>query len=315
MPSPTPEPERFDKLSVWTDLAALGQVQRKEFEEKEVVPEIPSTQAHTNQTPAIAPTKNNFITSVVVGKSINEDLSPGMQGIISQTSEFANHKDVEVTIGTTANGKVIVPLHWNQEIDGTDGLFLIELTEPLVASDGTHALKKGSQLIVSVSFVSDAGQVFQSVVAVVHPDGRQETIPTTGSGYNDAPTTPLVIRGNRGDVLIAEKIEGTDAGPGMGSNIAVGLMAGIAEAAENITQPEQEVQTQTAGFSSTTTAQQNRREPQAAFIKGLTETLTERMAERIDSQPKDLKIFQVSRGEKVQLFVNGFVTFRVSNRR
>ncbi|WP_293065186.1 hypothetical protein [Okeania sp. SIO2B3] len=309
-PTPAPEPEKFDDLSAWTELAALGQVQRKEFEEKEVVSESETPQTQAKPTPAIAPT-NNLIASVVVGESIKDGLTPGMQGIINQSSEFTGYKDIEVTIGTTAQGRVVVPLHWNQEIDGTDGLFLVELTEPLVASDGTHALKKGSQLIVSVSFISDAGQVFQSVVAIVHPDGRQETIPTTGSGYNDAPTTPLVIRGKKGNVLIAKKIKGSDASPGLGSDIAVGLMAGIAEAADNITQPEQEVQTQTTGLSSTTTAQQNRQEPRAAFIKGLAETLTERMTERLDSKPKDLKIFQVSRGEKVQLFVNGFVTFRV----
>ncbi|NEN91842.1 MAG: hypothetical protein F6K48_24240 [Okeania sp. SIO3H1] len=309
-PTPAPEPEKFDDLSAWTELAALGQVQRKEFEEKEVVSDSETPQTQAKPTPAIAPT-NNLIASVVVGESIKDGLTPGMQGIINQSSEFTGYKDIEVTIGTTAQGRVVVPLHWNQEIDGTDGLFLVELTEPLVASDGTHALKKGSQLIVSVSFISDAGQVFQSVVAIVHPDGHQETIPTTGSGYNDAPTTPLVIRGKKGNVLIAKKIKGSDAGPGLGSDIAVGLMAGIAEAADNITQPEQEVQTQTTGLSSTTTAQQNRQEPRAAFIKGLAETLTERMTERLDSKPKDLKIFQVSRGEKVQLFVNGFVTFRV----
>ncbi|NEO52551.1 MAG: hypothetical protein F6K54_05385 [Okeania sp. SIO3B5] len=244
--TPAPEPEKFDDLSAWTELAALGQVQRKEFEEKEVVSESETPQTQAKPTPAIAPT-NNLIASVVVGASIKEGLTPGMQGIINQSSEFTGYKDIEVTIGTTAEGRVVVPLHWNQEIDGTDGLFLVELTEPLVASDGTHALKKGSQLIVSVSFISDAGQVFQSVVAVVHPDGRQETIPTTNSGYNDAPTTPLVIRGKKGNVLIAKKIKGSDAGPGLGSDIAVGLMAGIAEAADNITQPEQEVQTQTTG--------------------------------------------------------------------
>lgn len=330
-PAPPPEPpEEFDDLSAWTELASLGQVQQKQFPEnttdklgglgnqKSLSPSL----VESNSTIPEPEKSNNLIASVVVGaESIprpqniaQDDLTPGMQGILNQTPNMeADYKDIQVAIGTTAEGRVVVPLHWNQEIDGTDGLFLVELTEPLKADDGSIALSKGSQLIVSVSFVSDAGQVFQSVVAVVHPDGHQETIPVTGSGYNDAPTTPLIIRGDRGEVLIAEKIEGTDTGPGMGSNIAVGLMAGIAEAADNITQPEQQVQTQSTGFYSSTTSQQSRREPGAAFIKGLTETLKERMTERLESKPKELKIFQVRRGEKVQLFVNGFVTFRVPN--
>ncbi|MEB3281222.1 MAG: hypothetical protein VKK42_20090 [Lyngbya sp.] len=324
-PSPTTPKEEFDDLSLWGELAALGQVQQTNFQPRNN-PEQTQPQLTEGIETAEFPTDeipNSHIASVLVGNEpipqpqnlsqVQDGLTPGMRGILNQTSEYANpnSKEVQVAIGTTAQGKVVVPLHWNQEIDGTDGMFLVELTEPLIAEDGTPALEKGTQLIVSVSFISDAGQVFQSVMAVVHPDGRQETIPVTGSGYNDAPVTPLILRGKRGDVLIAEKIEGTKTGPGMGSDLAVSLVAGIAEAADNITQPSQQVQTQTTGLSSTSTSQQNRQEPEAAFIKGLTETLTERMTARLDAEPQELKIFQVDRGERVLLFVNGFVTFRV----
>lgn len=340
LPSPTPPPsppatqpspstttpkEEFDDLSLWGELAALGQVRQTNFQPRnnpeqtqpQVTEEIETAEFTTDEIP------NSHIASVVVGNepipqpqnssSLQDGLTPGMRGILNQTSEYTNpdYKEVQVAIGTMAGGKVVVPLHWNQEIDGTDGMFLVELTEPLMAEDGTPALEKGTQLIISVSFISDAGQVFQSVMAVVHPDGRQETIPVTGEGHNGAPVTPLILRGKRGDVLIAEKIEGSDTGLGLGSDLAVGLVAGIAEAADNITQPSQQVQTQITGLSSTTTAQQNRQEPEAAFIKGLTETLTERMTARLDAEPQELKIFQVDRGERVLLFVNGFVTFRV----
>ena len=348
-PPPTPKEEEFDDLSLWSELAALGQVQQtnlpsrsNQISQNELAalgqvqqtnfqpkntPISQTEQAEPQVTSEVEQDSNSPIASVVVGNEPipkpqnvsqrGDDLTPGMQGILNQTSEYANpnYQEVQVAIGTTAEGKVVVPLHWNQEIDGTDGMFLVELTEPLMASDGTSALEKGTQLIVSVSFISDAGQVFQSVMAVVHPDGRQETIPITEEGYNGAAITPLILRGKRGEVLIAEKIKGSDAGPGLGSDIAVGLMAGISEAADNITQPSQQVQTQTTGLSSTTTAQQNRQEPEAAFIKGLTETLTERMSARLDAEPEELKIFQVERGEKVLLFVNGFVTFRVPNGR
>ncbi len=321
-PSPSQSPKsEFDEMSTWAELASLGQVQ--------YIPQKPEQQIESSKdlsseleekVESTSLTERSLIASVVVGgesQSALDGLTPGMQGILSQNSNSTtpNYKEVQVAIGSSARGKVVVPLHWNQEVDGSDGLFLIELTEPLVASDGTHVLERGSQLVVSVSFVSDAGQVFQSVVAVVHPDGREEKIPVTGSGYNGASTTPLVIRGKRGEVLIADKIEGSSSEPGMLSNIGVGLMAGIAEAADNITQPSQQVQTQTTGFSSITTAQQNRRSPGAAFVKGLADTLTERMTERLESEPKELKIFQVSRGQEVLLFVNGFVTFRVPKRR
>ena len=319
VPSPPQRKEEFDSLSTWSELASIGQVQYVPKDAQEIgnsveienpVEKVGSEAIEKKQT-------EDLISSVTIGTAVSQgELTPGMQGIINKNSvQTANYKEVQVPIGSSARGKVVVPLHWNQEIDGSDGLFLIQLTEPLVASDGTHVLEKGCQLVVSVSFVSDAGQVFQSVVAVVHTDGREEKIPVTGSGYNGASTTPLVIRGKKGDVLIADKIEGSSAEPGMLSNIGVGLMAGIAEAADNITQPDQQVQTQTTGFSTTVTAQQNQQAPGAAFVKGLTETLTERMTERLDSKPKELKIFQVDRGEQVMLFVNGFVTFRVPNRR
>ncbi len=323
-PKTTPK-EEFDDLSLWGELAALGQVQQTNFQPRnspeQTQPEL-TERIETPQFP-INEISNSHIASVLVGNQqfpqpqnssqVQYTLTPGMRGILNRTSEYANpnYKEVQVAIGTTAQGKVVVPLHWNQEIDGTDGMFLVELTEPLVAENGISVLEKGTQLIVSVSFISDAGQVFQSVMAVVHPDGRQETIPVTASGYNGAPVTPLILRGKGGDVLIAEKIEGTKTGPGMGSDLAVSLVAGIAEAADNITQPSQQVQTQTTGLSSTSTSQQNRQEPEAAFIKGLTETLTERMTARLDAEPQELKIFQVDRGERVLLFVDGFVTFRV----
>ncbi len=325
-PPPTPE-EEFDDLSLWSELAALGQVQQTNFQSKTPISQVEQTESQVTEEVGTLEDSNSPIASIVVGNEsmpkpqnvsqMRDDLTPGMQGIINQTSDYSdpNYQEVQVAIGTTAEGRVVVPLHWNQEIDGTDGMFLVELTEPLIASDGTSALEKGTQLIVSVSFISDAGQVFQSVMAVVHPDGRQEAIPITDEGYNGASITPLILRGKRGEVLIAEKIKGSDAGPGLSSDIAVGLVAGISEAAENITQPSQQVQTQTTGLSSTTTAQQNRQEPEAAFIKGLTETLTERMTARLDAAPEELKIFQVERGEKVLLFVNGFVTFRVPNGR
>lgn len=323
-PKTTPK-EEFDDLSLWGELAALGQVQQTNFQPRNSPEQTQPELTERIETPQFLTDKisNSHIASVLVGNQqfpqpqnssqVQYALTPGMQGILNRTSEYANpnYKEVQVAIGTTAEGKVVVPLHWNQEIDGTDGMFLVELTEPLVAENGISVLEKGTQLIVSVSFISDAGQVFQSVMAVVHPDGRQETIPVTASGYNGAPVTPLILRGKRGDVLIAEKIKGTHTRRGMGSDLALSLVAGIAEAADNITQPSQQVQTQTTGLFSTTTAQQNRREPEAAFIKGLMGTLTERMTARLDAEPQELKIFQVDRGERVLLFVNGFVTFRV----
>ncbi len=320
LPSPSPEPkEEFDDLSTWGELASIGQAQYVPQNEPQKVGNSAreSILKEKVDSTAIAKKEENLIPSVVIGSTISQEgLTPGMQGIINKNStDTANYKEVQVPIGSSARGKVVVPLHWNQEVDGSDGLFLIELTEPLVASDGSHVLEKGCQLVVSVSFVSDAGQVFQSVVAVVHTDGREEKIPVTGSGYNGASTTPLVIRGKKGDVLIADKIEGSSSEPGMLSNIGVGLMAGIAEAADNMSQPEEQVQTQTTGFSSITTAQQNQEAPGAAFVKGLTETLTDRMTERLDSKPEELKIFQVDRGKQVMLFVNGFVTFRVPTSR
>ncbi len=258
VPSPPQRKEEFDSLSTWSELASIGQVQYVPKDAQEIgnsveienpVEKVGSEAIEKKQT-------EDLISSVTIGSAVSQgELTPGMQGIINKNSvQTADYKEVQVPIGSSARGKVVVPLHWNQEIDGSDGLFLIQLTEPLVASDGTHVLEKGCQLVVSVSFVSDAGQVFQSVVAVLHTDGREEKIPVTGSGYNGASTTPLVIRGKKGDVLIADKIEGSSSEPGLLSNIGVGLMAGIAEAADNITQPDQQVQTQTTGFSTTVTA-------------------------------------------------------------
>jgi hypothetical protein len=128
-PKTTPK-EEFDDLSLWGELAALGQVQQTNFQPRnnpeqtqpQLTEEIETAEFPTDEIP------NSHIASVLVGNEpipqpqnlsqVQDGLTPGMRGILNQTSEYANpnSKEVQVAIGTTAQGKVVVPLHWNQEI-------------------------------------------------------------------------------------------------------------------------------------------------------------------------------------------------------
>ena len=219
-----------------------------------------------------------------------------------------------VAIGTITDAKVITPIVWDMEAPrSVDGIFTIELTDPMEDINGEIVLPKGTRLVGDVSHVTSVGHVYQSIIAIHLPNGEQIPVPIIDHEVETgAPITPLVVRGKKGEALIADPVERSDGNRNsLGNDLLIGAVNGLAEAADNALEPDTTVQVNQGFSGSTVESQENVNDPAAAFARGFLGSTATRMEERLYEETEDILVFQVDAGEKVSVVVNGLMAFNI----
>lgn len=247
--------------------------------------------------------------------------SPGSQGILERRSvqEINAQRDqpettaLQVTLGTTAQAKLAVPIVASQDGE-TLGRFAVELTQPLLNPEGQVALPEGTLLITDVIGIdSNSLAIQQNVVALVYETASGDIVQETIT-----PNT-LIVRSSDGRALIASR-EG-----GGGRNIftdilTIGGVSALGQIGSELN--EADIFTSSTGTSSgdsssssTTTVTDNSDTSIAgAALEGFFGSASELLqteAEEARDQAEDLApVLVVEEGQNLQVFVNGFLIVR-----
>jgi len=215
-----------------------------------------------------------------------------------------------VQVGTQAQGQLVTPVIWSGNVrDGqkttdltsrsTGGeKFIVQLAEPLTDTEGFVALPQGTQIVAAVVSVNESG-LAQLLVTQVVVEGQEYVLPPGA----------ISIRGSDGQPLIAEKWG--DKKPLIASgDITSFLFGALSKVGQNLTQPDSQSSMSSSGFgfSSSTSTQSGGRNLLGAVLEGgftpLTQQITERNNQRIQSLAGSPNVWYISAGETVQVFVN-----------
>lgn len=235
----------------------------------------------------------------------NNQLAPSSTSSNDSSNSYQTVSYTEATrnliIGTRAEGKLETPIAWSGQLQNPNQSFLIRLSEPLTAADGSVAVKKGDYLVARVEAATNAGMVQMSAIAVLSTvNGRTTEQPL--------PAGAILILGKGGRPLMAK----SNRRSGVGNNLGIALLSGASAAAGVANQvSSQSVFGSGGSFSSTTSSD----DPNyvAGFGQGVTQSLARQMQnrsqqtqQRLDSMPA---VFSLNQGTAVQVFVNQSVSF------
>lgn len=234
---------------------------------------------------------NTELTPINTGEDNSANTQKDKSFVSSSTS---------LVVGTRSEGKLETPIAWSGQLQNPMQKFLVRLSKPLKASDGTVAFAKNSYLVAQVETATDSGIVQMSAVAVLSTvNGRTIEQPL--------PKGAILILGKGGKPLQAKSI-GSDR---VGSNLGMALLSGAATAASvanGVT--SQSIYSQGGTFTSSTKTD----DPNyvAGFGQGITTSLASQMQQRSQQMQQRLNsapsVFAINQGTSVQIFVNSTVS-------
>jgi hypothetical protein len=335
-PPSLPPTEAVDPLEQWAQLSTIGStgeevalVPEPEFENGPASGSTGSTISRNNPAPAAA---NPLPTDTIGDDPISTRTAsrsprtvatrqrgqrvastPGAQGILTRrpASEIEPSTSpsgrYQVAIGTSAPGRVVVPMVYAGNQNPNNSRFAVELTAPLLDTNGQVALEAGTILITQLSGAPESRVIRQQVIAIVYEAAsgqvRQETV---------APGV-LVIRGQNNQPLVADVVDG-NRGSNFGQDLLVGGLSALANVGQTLLAPDA-VTSATSGSSgsvtttsTSTTVTSGDDNVWAAVVDGFFTPVSERVVERIDqNQQSAVPYLVVGEGREVSIFVNGFL--------
>lgn len=319
--TPIRQPERnVDPFQQWSQLASLGQSQIGNSKAAETQSEVAvNTQTPTGSKPtaraSISTPEDPGIQTVLIGSkstdSKTDNLTPGMVGILNRTPVAPANLNVnetkDVALGTSAPGRIIMPMIWDQGGNNKSDRFAIELTKSLTATDGTVALPAGTVLVTKTVAVGKKNNlVSASAIALIYPDSqgtvKQETIPAE----------TLLIRGRGQQPLIAKKLNdvGTDIAQ---QDLLVGLLSSLGKVGSIVNQPRTQSSTVVSSgtFNQSTITSNSNPQIWAAALEGFFSPVSERLSRRSDQAVQELlqrpNIQFLPEGTEVSVVVNSFL--------
>ncbi|MGG6262805.1 hypothetical protein ACQ4M3_20545 [Leptolyngbya sp. AN03gr2] len=194
---------------------------------------------------------------------------------VAQTVQQKSRQTQEVTLGTSVQGRVKVPLIW-----GTDGRTqtsergAIELTQPLLAGDGSIALPAGTTLITQTTATDGIPRT--DVIAVIrNQNGTVQQYPL--------PRNILVVRSANGGPLEGRNINQINSSLLRGDDLLVGAIGGLGRIGEVLNQPETQSNSSfgSGGFSQSTVTQSRDPNIVGAILQGALEPAAQRIERRL----------------------------------
>jgi hypothetical protein len=217
----------------------------------------------------------------------------GAEQVAQNTTTDYNAK--RVLVGSIAEGRLETPLAWGAGEEGSQN-YLVKLTKPLKASDGSDVLPVGAYLVVQLAQSNGSGFAkLRGVSVLVNSNGDTQEKPL--------PPNAVLIMAKNGSFLKAESRKGSN----LGNNFIGAIVAGVAKAAEVQNRPTTQISSNSNGFSvsSTTNDQKNL---SAAFGEGAFNSVLENIKSSNIARSQQLsgreEVFVIDAGKSVQIFVN-----------
>ncbi|MBD2536382.1 hypothetical protein H6G97_46715 [Nostoc flagelliforme FACHB-838] len=211
------------------------------------------------------------------------------------TAQVVDYNAKRVLVGSTTEGQLETPIFWGTG-DDIGQNYLIKISLPLKASDGSEVLPTGSYLVAQMTNSNGSGFAqLRGVSVLINSNGDTQE--------KKLPENAVLIMSKNGSFLKAESRQGSN----LGSDLMSAVIAGVAKAAEIQNRPRSQTNISSNGFSSSTTTNDDRNIT-AAFGEGAFNNVlegikasNERRSGQLDSQEK---VFVIDAGKTVEIFVN-----------
>jgi len=200
--------------------------------------------------------------------------------IITQSTQQIHRQPQEVSMGTSVQGRVTVPLVWSADGKAsTSERGAIELTQPLLANDGSVALPAGTTLITQT--VSTEGNHRTDIIAVIRNRGG------TVQQY-PLPANILIVRGENGGPIDGRNINQVDPSLLRGDDLLVGLLGGLGQIGEVLNRPQTQSNSSfdNGGFSQNVITQSRDPNIIGAILQGALEPASQRIERRLQARER-----------------------------
>ncbi|MFS0519373.1 hypothetical protein ACEYW6_32400 [Nostoc sp. UIC 10607] len=206
-----------------------------------------------------------------------------------------NYNALRVLVGSTAEGRLETPIAWGTGDAGNQN-YLVKLTKPLKASDGSTSLPVGAYLVVQLAESNGSGLAkLRGVSVLVNSNGDTQEKPL--------PPNAVLIMAKDGGFLKAESRKGSN----LGNNFISAIVSGVAKAAEVQNRPVTQISTNSNGFSTSSTTN-DKKDLSAAFGEGAFNSILDNIKSSNVARSQQLsgreEVFVIDAGKSVQIFVN-----------
>jgi hypothetical protein len=224
------------------------------------------------------------------------DTATNIPGQASTESSNIDYNARRVIVGTRTLGKLETPIAISVGNTIRVQKYLVKLTKPLKASDGTEVLPVNSYLVVvpSNTNISEYIQMY-AIGALINIDGQtlEKTIPENS----------ILIFNKNGEILKGQSRKGSN----LGSGFMTALIAGVSKAAEVENNPSSQTTISSNEFSSSTVSN-DKKNLLAGFAQGsfasVLQSIQSSNTQKIQSLQSDAKVYVVPANTTVQIFVN-----------
>ena len=224
----------------------------------------------------------------------------GIEGGMGGATQVAqntsiNYNALRVLVGSTAEGRLETPIAWGTGDAGNQN-YLVKLTKPLKASDGSDVLPVGAYLVVQLAESNGSGFAkLRGVSVLVNSNGDTQE--------KQLPPNAVLIMAKDGGFLKAQSRKGSY----LGNNFISAIVAGVAKAAEVQNRPVTQVSTNSNGFSTSSTTNEQK-DLSAAFGEGAFNSVLDNIKSSNVARFQQLsgreEVFVIDVGKAVQIFVN-----------
>ncbi|MHC5748714.1 MAG: hypothetical protein ACYTXT_44155 [Nostoc sp.] len=248
----------------------------------------------------IAANAGSFRSSVDESESEKPIKTNGIEGGTGGATQVAqntsiNYNALRVLVGSTAEGRLETPIAWGTGDAGNQN-YLVKLTKPLKASDGSDVVPVGAYLVVQLAESNGSGLAkLRAVSVLVNSNGDTQE--------KRLPPNAVLIMAKDGSFLKAESRKGSN----LGNNFIGAIVAGVAKAAEAQNRPVTQISSNSNGFSTSSTTN-DQKDLSAAFGEGAFNSILDNIKSSNVARSQELsgreEVFVIDVGKPVQIFVN-----------
>ena len=281
-----PEP---NPMQEWTRLAKLGSYGQVSLNEKQIV--------NNRTSPSQVAIERDVKEKETQSKPVRETRT-------STVTKSVRRNPQTIPVGNSAKAILTTAIYGettksNREDSENNNVYVMNLKQPLQASDGTVALPIGSQILTKIDSISENGLMQLEIVKIMMRENGELV-------QKSLPQDTLMIRGKSGKPLIAKQFSNNGSSTALMDAGLFGL-GGLSKAAELINRTESEVVTGENGTVAVTNV--NRNPSLAAGVleggmKTVVPQITRRNQRAISEMSRKTNIWFLPPGKEVEIFVN-----------
>ena len=206
-----------------------------------------------------------------------------------------------ISAGSRAAATLSTPIVWDQDLDSDQQpqRFGLQLSQPLIAVDGSEALPAGTQMVAQVNTVSDSGFVQLLVQAVIVPTAK-------GNQIIVIPPGAISIQGSGGNPLMAENYHNNN-GRVRRLNTQIGIIGALGKVGELLNRASN-TSTVSSPYISSTSVSNGQTNILGGLLEGgfgaLQQQVTQQDQQEVENILSRPNVWYVPAGQSLQIFAD-----------